>query len=152
MTFKKILLTFLNGKKKEIGHGYEIFINHNDEDSWVEIGDNTIGSYPRLLLKFMNKESNNVFFVFLENANFVVTNDEIDIKTFSEMNFFKESKKPVLLNDKISTNKKRILELTSNQFFGWSIEEIMELENLEYKNFVLTMRKLLKLEEVEDYE
>ncbi|WP_416373345.1 MSC_0621 family F1-like ATPase epsilon subunit [Mycoplasmopsis canis] len=41
----------------------------------------------------MNKESNNVFFVFLENANFVVTNDEIDIKTFSEMNFFKESKK-----------------------------------------------------------
>ncbi|VEU69273.1 Uncharacterised protein (plasmid) [Mycoplasmopsis canis] len=53
---------------------------------------------------------------------------------------------------KISTNKKRILELTSNQFFGWSIEEIMELENLEYKNFVLTMRKLLKLEEIEDYE
>ncbi|BBA22546.1 hypothetical protein MBVR141_0860 [Mycoplasmopsis bovirhinis] len=152
MTFKQITITFLNNKKKENIYDYEVYINTNDEDSWIKLGDSSIGSYPRLLLKFVNKTMQNTFYVFFENVSFLTKDNIMNIKTFSQMNFYKKAKHKLSLNEEINVKKERVYELHSNQFVGWSIEEVIELENLEYEIFKLSMRKLLNLEEVNNHE
>ncbi|MCU9932978.1 hypothetical protein NWQ33_03580 [Mycoplasmopsis cynos] len=54
MLFKNINITYLNGKNIQF-NDYEIFINHNDEDNWVVLDKNSVGSYSKVLLRFRNK-------------------------------------------------------------------------------------------------
>lgn len=152
MAFKQISITFLNNKKKDNIYDYDVFINSNDEDTWVKLGDNSIGSYPRLLLKFVNNTVQNTFFMFLENVSFLTQDNMMNIKTFSKPNFYKKTKQKIVLNNDLFTKKQRVSDLVSNQFIGWSIEEVLELEFLEYEIFKLSMSKLLNLEEVNNHE
>lgn len=152
MAFKQISITFLNNKKKDNIYDYDVFINSNDEDTWVKLGNNSIGSYPRLLLKFVNNTVQNTFFMFLENVSFLTQDNMMNIKTFSKPNFYKKTKQKIALNNDLFTKKQRVSDLVSNQFIGWSIEEVLELEFLEYEIFKLSMSKLLNLEEVNNHE
>ncbi|CCP24361.1 MSC_0621 family F1-like ATPase epsilon subunit [Mycoplasmopsis cynos] len=151
MLFKNINITYLNGKNIQF-NDYEIFINHNDEDNWVVLDKNSVGSYSKVLLRFRNKKLNNEFYTFLESVSFIADMENIDIKTFSSQNFYKKAKKTKNQRGELAELKKKMREISSNQHFGWIIDEVIEMDELENSYFICLMKNLLNIEEVENYE
>ncbi|WP_117275459.1 MSC_0621 family F1-like ATPase epsilon subunit [Mycoplasmopsis edwardii] len=151
MNFKNINITFLNGKKISLSD-YSVYINHNDENDWVLIDKKSIGSYSNVLLKFVNSNTKNEFYSFLESSNFIARTESIEIKTFSNINFYKTTKKSTTSKKELAEIKRKIYELNSKQYLGWTIEEVLELEDLNNLYFKTKMKKILSIEEVENYE
>ncbi|WP_027334541.1 MSC_0621 family F1-like ATPase epsilon subunit [Mycoplasmopsis felifaucium] len=148
---KTILMHFLDNKILKLKK-YDLFINHNDENDWIKLPNESICAYPDMLIKLVNEEDKNTFYMFLKNLNIVDNGNSIMVKSFSNIKFYKTSKLKENYKNLIKITKSKISQLEASLYLGLTIDEIIELEALNDKLYELELKQILNLKEVENYE
>ncbi|MCU9939443.1 hypothetical protein NW739_01280 [Mycoplasmopsis felis] len=99
-----------------------------------------------------NKEKDNTFYLFLKNLNIVDTGQEILVKSFSDIHFYKHSKHKQNYKQEIKELKKEISKLQTALYLGLSIDDIIELEEYTDLLYEYELKQLLNIKERENYE
>ncbi|WP_322910699.1 MSC_0621 family F1-like ATPase epsilon subunit [Mycoplasmopsis felis] len=148
---KKIIMSFLDNKVLKLKN-YELYLNHNEELDWIKITDKSISAFSRMLIKLHNKEKDNTFYLFLKNLNIVDNGQEILVKSFSDIHFYKHSKHKQNYKQEIKELKKEISKLQTALYLGLSIDDIIELEEYTDLLYEYELKQLLNIKERENYE
>lgn len=148
---KPILISFLENKSLKL-KDYSLFINHNDENDWIQIENHSISAYPHVLVKFVHENTKNTFYLFLKNLNVVNNEQTILIKTFTDIRFFKEAKNNLDYKQALIDTKNKLSKLKTRQYIGLTIDEMILFEDLKEQLYELKLKQLLNLEERNKYE
>ncbi|MGZ9756670.1 MSC_0621 family F1-like ATPase epsilon subunit [Mycoplasma sp. 394] len=148
---KPIEMIFLDNKKLRIKN-YDLYINHYQENTWIKVSDNSIGAYPRMLIKLVNPQNKNTFFMFLKNVNIVSKPDKTLVNSFSNIHFFKVAATKQKYKKELDPLKYQISRLKTLRFVGLSIDETILLDDLKNDLYELELKQLLNLTERETYE
>ncbi|QJR44184.1 MSC_0621 family F1-like ATPase epsilon subunit [Mycoplasma miroungirhinis] len=129
-----------------------LFINLNQEDQWIFLENNSLASYKNTLIKIINHFNEKTFYVFLENSDFIVKNNLIEINTFANINLLVSDKN----NFNLKQNKEQLKEVTKQINYykaytnlGLEVEQLIKLSNLETKQYQLKLKQLLYLVDYE---
>lgn len=148
---KPILISFLENKSLKL-KDYSLFINHNDENDWIQIENHSISAYPHVLVKFVHETTQNTFYLFLKNLNIVNNEETILVKTFTNIQFFKEAKNILDFKQVLADTKSKLSKLKTRQYIGLTIDEMLLFEQLKEQLYELKLKQLLNLEERNKYE
>ena len=126
------------------------YLNLNDEDDWIMLDSNMIGSYELILIKLVieEKRTKKEIYVFAKNANLILKNNILDIETFSQRNLFIKIKQKQNLKKQIADLKNKFDYLNAKQFIGLDVNEFLSYKQLKYDLYILKLRDLLNLKEV----
>lgn len=100
-----VVINFI-GNKEAIFNNALVYFNADDEGDWVQLVDNSILGYEIILLKIVDLSTNKNKYIFAKNTNITVSNNTINIYTFSELTFFIETK----VKNNIVNNIKRLIK------------------------------------------
>lgn len=145
----KVNISFINNKTETFDK-VNAYLNLNDEDDWIMLDSNMIGSYELILIKLVieEKRTKKEIYVFAKNANLILKNNILDIETFSQRNLFIKTKQKQNLKKQIADLKNKFDYLDAKQFIGLDVNEFLSYKQLKYDLYILKLRDLLNLKEV----
>ena len=145
----KVNISFIDNKTETFDK-VNAYLNLNDEDDWIMLDSNMIGSYELILIKLVIKEkrTKKEICVFAKNANLILKNNILDIETFSQRNLFIKIKQKQNLKKQIADLKNKFDYLNAKQFIGLDVNEFLSYKQLKYDLYILKLRDLLNLKEV----
>ena len=145
----KVNISFIDNKTETFDK-VNAYLNLNDEDDWIMLDSNMIGSYELILIKLVieEKRTKKEIYVFAKNANLILKNNILDIETFSQRNLFIKIKQKQNLKKQISDLKNKFDYLNAKQFIGLDVNEFLSYKQLKYDLYILKLRDLLNLKEV----
>ncbi|TDV22867.1 hypothetical protein BCF59_0716 [Mycoplasmopsis mustelae] len=148
---KTLTMSFLDNKSLSLKE-YSLFINHYNENNWIKIQTNSITAFPRMLVKFVHNNNKNTFFMFLKNVIIVSKENEIIVKSLSDIHFYKQSKEKQNYKQYINEIKDQMFKLKAMQYVGLSVDETILLEDLHNELYELELKQLLNIKERDAYE
>lgn len=145
----KVNISFIDNKTETFDK-VNAYLNLNDEDDWIMLDSNMIGSYELILIKLVieEKRTKKEIYVFAKNANLILKNNILDIETFSQGNLFIKIKQKQNLKKQIADLKNKFDYLNAKQFIGLDVNEFLSYKQLKYDLYILKLRDLLNLKEV----
>lgn len=145
----KVNISFIDNKTETFDK-VNAYLNLNDEDDWIMLDSNMIGSYELILIKLVieEKRTKKEIYVFAKNANLILKNNILDIETFSQRNLFIKIKQKQNLKKQIAGLKNKFDYLNAKQFIGLDVNEFLSYKQLKYDLYILKLRDLLNLKEV----
>lgn len=145
----KVNISFINNNTETFDK-VNVYLNINDEDDWIMLDSNMIGSYELVLIKLVVEEKRvkKEIYVFAKNANLILKNHILDIETFSQRNLFIKTKQKQNLKKQIADLKNKFDYLDAKQFIGLDVNEFLSYKQLKYDLYILKLRDLLNLKEV----
>ena len=145
----KVNISFIDNKTETFDK-VNAYLNLNDEDDWIMLDSNMIGSYELILIKLVieEKRTKKEIYVFAKNANLILKNNILDIETFSQRNLFIKIKQKQSLKKQIADLKNKFDYLNAKQFIGLDVNEFLSYKQLKYDLYILKLRDLLNLKEV----
>lgn len=145
----KVNISFIDNKTETFDK-VNAYLNLNDEDDWIMLDSNMIGSYELILIKLVieEKRTKKEIYVFAKNANLILKNNILDIETFSQRNLFIKIKQKQNLKKQIADLKNKFDYLNVKQFIGLDVNEFLSYKQLKYDLYILKLRDLLNLKEV----
>lgn len=144
----KVNISFIDNKTETFDK-VNAYLNLNDEDDWIMLDSNMIGSYELILIKLVieEKRTKKEIYVFAKNANLILKNNILDIETFSQRNLFIKIKQKQNLKKQIADLKNKFDYLNAKQFIGLDVNEFLSYKQLKYDLYILKLRDLLNLKE-----
>ena len=144
----KVNISFIDNKTETFDK-VNAYLNLNDEDDWIMLDSNMIGSYELILIKLVieEKRTKKEIYVFAKNANLILKNNILDIETFSQRNLFIKIKQKQNLKKQIADLKNKFDYLNAKQFIGLDANEFLSYKQLKYDLYILKLRDLLNLKE-----
>ena len=102
----KVNISFIDNKTETFDK-VNAYLNLNDEDDWIMLDSNMIGSYELILIKLVieEKRTKKEIYVFAKNANLILKNNILDIETFSQRNLFIKIKQKQNLKKSLYQNQ-----------------------------------------------
>ena len=145
----KVNISFIDNKTETFDK-VNAYLNLNDEDDWIMLDSNMIGSYELILIKLVieEKRTKKEIYVFAKNANLILKNNILDIETFSQRNLFIKTKQKQNLKKQIADLKNKFDYLNAKQFIGLDVNEFLSYKQLKYDLYILKLRDLFNLKEV----
>lgn len=145
----KVNISFIDNKTETFDK-VNVYLNLNDEDDWIMLDSNMIGSYELILIKLVieEKRTKKEIYVFAKNANLILKNNILDIETFSQRNLFIKTKQKQNLKKQIADLKNKFDYLNAKQFIGLDVNEFLSYKQLKYDLYILKLRDLFNLKEV----
>ena len=145
----KVNISFIDNKTETFDK-VNAYLNLNDEDDWIMLDSNMIGSYELILIKLVieEKRTKKEIYVFAKNVNLILKNNILDIETFSQRNLFIKIKQKQNLKKQIADLKNKFDYLNAKQFIGLDVNEFLSYKQLKYDLYILKLRDLLNLKEV----
>ena len=145
----KVNISFIDNKTETFDK-VNAYLNLNDEDDWIMLDSNMIGSYELILIKLVieEKRTKKEIYVFAKNANLILKNNILDIETFSQRNLFIKIKQKQNFKKQIADLKNKFDYLNAKQFIGLDVNEFLSYKQLKYDLYILKLRDLLNLKEV----
>ena len=145
----KVNISFIDNKTETFDK-VNAYLNLNDEDDWIMLDSNRIGSYELIVIKLVmeEKRTKKEIYVFAKNANLILKNNILDIETFSQRNLFIKIKQKQNLKKQIADLKNKFDYLNAKQFIGLDVNEFLSYKQLKYDLYILKLRDLLNLKEV----
>lgn len=145
----KVNISFIDNKTETFDK-VNAYLNLNDEDDWIMLDSNMIGSYELILIKLVieEKRTKKEIYVFAKNANLILKNNILDIETFSQRNLFIKTKQKQNLKKQIADLKNKFDYLNAKQSIGLDVNEFLSYKQLKYDLYILKLRDLLNLKEV----
>ena len=145
----KVNISFIDNKTETFDK-VNAYLNLNDEDDWIMLDSNMIGSYELILIKLVieEKRTKKEIYVFAKNANLILKNNILDIETFSQRNLFIKIKQKQNLKKQIADLKNKFDYLNAKQFIGLDVNEFLSYKQLKYDLYILKLRDSLNLKEV----
>ena len=145
----KVNISFIDNKTETFDK-VNAYLNLNDEDDWIMLDSNMIGSYELILIKLVieEKRTKKEIYVFAKNANLILKNNMLDIETFSQRNLFIKTKQKQNLKKQIADLKNKFDYLNAKQSIGLDVNEFLSYKQLKYDLYILKLRDLLNLKEV----
>lgn len=144
----KVNISFIDNKTETFDK-VNAYLNLNDEDDWIMLDSNMIGSYELILIKLVieEKRTKKEIYVFAKNANLILKNNILDIETFSQRNLFIKIKQKQNLKKQIAGLKNKFDYLNAKQFIGLDVNEFLSYKQLKYDLYILKLRDLFNLKE-----
>lgn len=144
----KVNISFIDNKTETFDK-VNAYLNLNDEDDWIMLDSNMIGSYELILIKLVIEEKRikKEIYVFAKNANLILKNNILDIETFSQRNLFIKIKQKQNLKKQIADLKNKFDYLNAKQFIGLDVNEFLSYKQLKYDLYILKLRDLFNLKE-----
>lgn len=144
----KVNISFIDNKTETFDK-VNAYLNLNDEDDWIMLDSNMIGSYELILIKLAieEKRTKKEIYVFAKNANLILKNNILDIETFSQRNLFIKIKQKQNLKKQIADLKNKFDYLNAKQFIGLDVNEFLSYKQLKYDLYILKLRDLFNLKE-----
>ncbi|WP_374847163.1 MSC_0621 family F1-like ATPase epsilon subunit [Metamycoplasma salivarium] len=144
----KVNISFIDNKTETFDK-VNAYLNLNDEDDWIMLDSNMIGSYELILIKLVieEKRTKKEIYVFAKNANLILKNNILDIETFSQRNLFIKIKPKQNLKKQIADLKNKFDYLNAKQFIGLDVNEFLSYKQLKYDLYILKLRDLFNLKE-----
>lgn len=144
----KVNISFIDNKIETFDK-VNAYLNLNDEDDWIMLDSNMIGSYELILIKLVieEKRTKKEIYVFAKNANLILKNNILDIETFSQRNLFIKIKQKQNLKKQIADLKNKFDYLNAKQFIGLDVNEFLSYKQLKYDLYILKLRDLFNLKE-----
>ena len=144
----KVNISFIDNKTETFDK-VNTYLNLNDEDDWIMLDSNMIGSYELILIKLVieEKRTKKEIYVFAKNANLILKNNILDIETFSQRNLFIKIKQKQNLKKQIADLKNKFDYLNAKQFIGLDVNEFLSYKQLKYDLYILKLRDLFNLKE-----
>lgn len=144
----KVNISFIDNKTETFDK-VNAYLNLNDEDDWIMLDSNMIGSYELILIKLVIEEkwTKKEIYVFAKNANLILKNNILDIETFSQRNLFIKIKQKQNLKKQIADLKNKFDYLNAKQFIGLDVNEFLSYKQLKYDLYILKLRDLFNLKE-----
>lgn len=144
----KVNISFIDNKTETFDK-VNAYLNLNDEDDWIMLDSNMIGSYELILIKLVieEKRTKKEIYVFAKNANLILKNNILDIETFSQRNLFIKIKQKQNLKKQIADLKNKFDYLNAKQFIGLDVNEFLSCKQLKYDLYILKLRDLFNLKE-----
>lgn len=145
----KVNISFIDNKTETFDK-VNAYLNLNDEDDWIMLDSNMIGSYELILIKLVieEKRTKKEIYVFAKNANLILKNNILDIETFSQRNLFIKTKQKQNLKKQIADLKNKFDYLNAKQSIGLDVNEFLSYKQLKYDLYILKLRDLFNLKEV----
>ena len=145
----KVNISFIDNKTETFDK-VNAYLNLNDEDDWIMLDSNMIGSYELILIKLVieEKRTKKEIYVFAKNANLILKNNMLDIETFSQRNVLIKTKQKQNLKKQIADLKNKFDYLNAKQSIGLDVNEFLSYKQLKYDLYILKLRDLLNLKEV----
>lgn len=144
----KVNISFIDNKTETFDK-VNAYLNLNDEDDWIMLDSNMIGSYELILIKLVieEKRTKKEIYVFAKNANLILKNNILDIETFSQRNLFIKTKQKQNLKKQIADLKNKFDYLNAKQSIGLDVNEFLSYKQLKYDLYILKLRDLFNLKE-----
>lgn len=144
----KVNISFIDNKTETFDK-VNAYLNLNDEDDWIMLDSNMIGSYELILIKLVieEKRTKKEIYVFAKNANLILKNNILDIETFSQRNLFIKIKQKQNLKKQIADLKNKFDYLNAKQFIRLDVNEFLSYKQLKYDLYILKLRDLFNLKE-----
>ncbi len=99
------------------------------------------------MLKIVDLNTNKNKYIFAKNTNITVSNNTINIYTFSELTFFIETKVKKQYSEQYKEINKKVVALEAMQQLGISIDQLLEFNKLKDEKYILKMKNIHKLKE-----
>nr|WP_307939838.1 hypothetical protein [Mycoplasmopsis bovis] len=141
-----VVINFIGNKEATFNNAL-VYFNADEEGDWVQLVDNSILGYEIILLKIVDLNTNKNKYIFAKNTNITVSNNTINIYTFSELTFFIETKVKKQYSEQYKEINKKVVALEAMQQLGISIDQLLEFNKLKDEKYILKMKNIHKLKE-----